>query len=270
MPADLTAASRHQHLALYDPSAIPSDLPVDADLDTPDPTPLSDPVIRDLTARGGALILRIAEEDCEARMRVFVDEEPPQALLERGALIVGGGTLRVPTGTLRADGLEFIASAGQVRTHSRGETIAVPAGDYEVAVRELMSWKLRHRTRSTHAGTQPTDRIAHRLITAYTWVGIILIPANLLGAPILIGALWQARGWQTGVTAAAVVLVIDTIIIGGFWLLQAAQKRFPALTRIQAADAAFDDENPDLVIVLKRQTCTATGGVPTFGQIVLR
>jgi hypothetical protein len=50
MPADLTAASRHEHLVLYDPAAIPPDLAVDPDLDPQGPT-----------------------EDCEARLRVFVD-----------------------------------------------------------------------------------------------------------------------------------------------------------------------------------------------------
>jgi len=80
MPTDVTAASRHEHLVLYDPAAIPPDLAVDPDLDAQDPKPLSASGIREVTSRGDALILHIPTEDCEARLRVFVDEDPPQPI----------------------------------------------------------------------------------------------------------------------------------------------------------------------------------------------
>ena len=269
MPTDVTAASRHEHLVLYDPGAIASDLPLDPDLEAQDPTPLPASAIRDVTARGEALILHIPTEDCEARLRVVVDEDPPQLIAGRGALVVSGATLKVPTGTLKADGLEFMTRAGDVRTHSEAETIAVPPGDYEVEVRELMSWKLRHHKSSTRRGTSPGDRLAHRLVTAYTWVGIVMIPANVLVAPMVVGGLWQARGWRTGLTAAAIILAIDLVVFGGFWVLQAGQKRFPALSRIQEADAAFERENPDIVVVLRRRPENVNRNVPTLGKIRL-
>ena len=270
MPTDVTAASRHEHLVLYDPGAVPRDLPVDPDLEAQDPKLPPASAIREVTSRGDALILHIPEEDCEARMRVFVNEDPPEPIRERSALVISGATLTVPTGTLRADGLEFMARPGDVRKHSEAESIAVPPGDYEVEVRELMSWKLRHRQSSTRRGARPGDKLAYRLVTAYTWVGIILIPGNLLVAPIVVGGLWKARGWRTGLTVASAILLIDAVVLGGFWLLEAAQKRFPALSRIQQADAAFDRENPDIVVVLRRRAGTSASSIPAFGEIRLK
>src|SRR5688500_8293564 len=116
MPTDLTAASRHAHLVLYYPGALPSNLPVDPDLDAQDPKPLPAVAVRGVTERAEALVLHIPEEDCEARMRLFVNEDVPPSIVERGAPVVSGATLKVPTGTLRADGLEFMAPAGRVRT----------------------------------------------------------------------------------------------------------------------------------------------------------
>ena len=269
MPTDVTVASRHEHLVLYDPAAIPPDLPIDPDLEAQDPKPPPASAIREVTSRGEALVLHIPTEDCEARLRVFVDEEPPQSIAGRGGVIISGARLKVPTGTLKADGLEFMARSGEVRKHSEAETIAVPPGDYEVEVRELMTWKLRHRASSTRSGTRTGDRMAHRLVTVYTWVGIVLIPANILVAPIIVGVLWQAQGWRSGIAAASLILVIDAVVLGGFWLLESAQKRFPALSRVQQADADFERENPDIVVVLRRRVAAASTSLPAFGQIRL-
>jgi hypothetical protein len=270
MPTDVTAASRHEHLVLYDPAAIPSDLAVDPDLDAQDPKPLSPSGIREVTSRGDALILHIPTEDCEASLRVYVDEDPPQSIAGRGGVIVSGARLKVPTGMLKADGLEFMARPGEVRKHSEAANIAVPPGDYEVEVRELMTWKLRRRKSSTRSVTRSGGRMTHRLVTVYTWVGIVLIPANLLIAPIIVGGLWQAQGWRSGVTAASLILVIDAVVLGGFWVLESAQKRFPALSRIQQADADFEHENPDIAVVLRRRVGAASPSLPAFGQIVLK
>ena len=62
----------------------------------------------------------------------------------------------------------------------------------------------------------------------------------------------------------------DVVIVAGFWVLQAAQKRFPALSRIQDADAAFDLENPDVVVVLRRRADASHIRVPAFGEIRLQ
>ena len=57
--------------------------------------------------------------------------------------------------------------------------------------------------------------------------------------------------------------------MGGFRVLQAAQKRFPALTRIKNADTAFDLDNPDMVVVLRHRS-DASSSILAFGQILLQ
>lgn len=274
LPAEVIAASRHEHLVLYDPAAIRADVPVDPDLEAQDPKPLLPSAIRDVAARGEALILHMPGEDCEARLKLFVDEDPPAPIPERSAVVLSGARLQVPTGTLRADGLEFLSRPGEVRTHSEATETVVPAGEYEIEVRELLSWKLRNRASHTLRGTRSSDRLAHTLVTAYTWVGILMLPGNLLIAPMVIAFFWRSRGWRGALTAAAIMLVIDVVVFGGFWLLEAAQKRFPALNRVAQADAAFERENPDIVVVLRRaslgaESRGAKAGVPAFGQILV-
>jgi hypothetical protein len=267
MSHDLTAASRHEHLVLYDPGAIPPEAEVDPDLDAQDPKLPPAAAFRELAERGRALIVHIPTEDCEARLRVFVDEDPPEALRTHGRLVLERATLAVPTGRLKADGLEFLTRPGEVRRHSQVAETEIPPGEYSLEVLDLLSWKLRHGAAETQAGTSSWERLVHRLTLVYTWLGIILMPANLLGAPMIVGGLWKARGWRTGLTAAGVILAVDAVVLGGFWLLQAAQKKFPALTRVRDAEATFDRQYPDVVIVLRRLAAPADGAAPAFVQI---
>lgn len=115
---------------LYDPAAIPAGIPVDPDMQAQDPKLPPEAAIKDLAARGEALILHIPTEDCEARLRLFVDEEPPESIQDRGAMVLSGALLKVPSGGLKADGLEFLARPGEIRQHSQAGEATVPAGDY--------------------------------------------------------------------------------------------------------------------------------------------
>jgi len=265
--AEVVAASRHQHLVLYDPAAIPADTPVDPDLQAQDPTLLVESAMKDLAARGEALILHIPTEDCEARLRLFVDEEPPESIQARGTVVLRGAMLKVPSGGLKAHGLEFLARPGEIRQHSQAEEAAVPAGDYSVEVRELFSWKVRHRAAAIRGASGSFERIVHRLVLIYTWLGIVLIPGNVLVAPMVVGGLWKSRGWRTGLTVAAIILAVDALVLAGFWLLQAAQKRFPSLTRVADVEAAFERENPDIAVVLRRRDIPSDGSPPAFARI---
>jgi hypothetical protein len=267
MSHDLTAASRHEHLVLYDPAAIPADADVDPDLDAQDPKLPPAAAIRELAEGGRALIVHIPTEDCEGRLRVFVDEDLPEALRRHGRVVLERATLAVPTGRLKADGLEFVTRPGEVRRHSQATETVVPSGEYSIEVLDLLTWKVRHGAAEARVDTSSWERLVHRLTLVYTWLGIILMPANLLGAPIIVGGLWKARGWQTGLTAAGVILAVDAVVLGGFWLLQAAQKKFPALTRVRDAEATFDREYPDIAIVLRRHASPTDGAVPAFARI---
>ena len=183
MIASLSASSRHEHLALYDPAGIPVEIPLDPDLDAQDPKPPPRAVLKDLAASGAALILRIRSEDCEATMRLEVDEPPDLDARQRGKTVLEGAVLALPTGEARFEGAEFISRAGEHRTHSESESASVPPGTYSVHVLELLTWKLKNLPLAVRAGTTPFERRVHALVQAYTWLGILLFPGNLLVAP---------------------------------------------------------------------------------------
>jgi hypothetical protein len=269
MRADLRAGSRHEHLILYDPASIPSDTPVDPDLDAQDPALMPGDAMRALAAGGLALILHIPEEDCEARLRLFVDEPPPDLIAQRGATVLTGAVLKVPTGCLKADGLEFLTRPGDARRHSEAETAIVPPGDYDIEVRELMSWKLQHGAAEIRRGAGPIARAVHTLTRVYTWLGLLTIVANFFLIPG-IGVWYSRRGWgRSAWQTIASLLVFDALVLAGFWILEWARKRFPGIFRMADAEATFDRDHPDIAIVLGRRAIPARGSVPTFVRIPL-
>jgi hypothetical protein len=269
MQTELTAASRHEHLVLFDPGAIPIGTPVDPDLLAQDPKLLSASAMMDLAARGQALILHIPTEDCEARIQLFVDEAPSERIRSRGTVVLANAALDVPTGVLKADGLEFLSRPGEHRAESQAEQTVVPAGRYSVEVLNLLPWKLRHRIADGRCGLGWKEKAVHRLVFAYTWLGVLLLPGNLLVAPMVLVPFWRSRDWRGGLAAAAIILAINVVIVGGFWLLQAAQKRFPILFRVADADADFERENPDVVIVLRVGASDPAARPPALARLAL-
>jgi len=267
MQAEITAASRHEYLALYDPAAIPADAPFDPDLQAQDPKLPPKAAIKELAAEGHALIVHIPTEDCEARFQVLVDEEPSEPIRHRATVVLAGATLRVPSGRLKADGLEFLSRPGEVRVHSEAEEITIRAGEYSVEVLDLLSWKLRNRVAEARRGVGPLHIAIHRLVAIYTWLGVLLFPGNLFVAPILVAFYWRSRGWRIGLAVAAAILAVDTVIVGGFWLLQGAQKRFPGLFRVAEADAAFERQHPDVVVILRPRSSDAAPGPPALASL---
>jgi hypothetical protein len=73
----------------------------------------------------------------------------------------------------------------------------------------------------------------------------------LFGAPIALLFYWERRGWRGAAAALAVIVAIDAVVFGGFWLLQALRSRFPALFRVIDLDLAFEAAYPDLVVLLR-------------------
>jgi hypothetical protein len=247
---NLTAASRCEHLVLYDPAAIPPDTPVDPDLEAQEPRLLPAAAMMDLASRGDALVLHVPEEDCEARFRLFVDEEPPADLRGKGSLLLAGSWLRVPSGRVRADGLEFLCPAGETRAHSQAEEAALPAGVYTLEVLNLMPWKAAHRVSEGRRGIGPMHRALNRLLVLYAILGAAMIPANLFLAPMVVAWFWKKQRWAGATRAVAVILVVDAVVLAGFWLLDASKRRYPGLFAVMDADAAFDAAHPDIVVVM--------------------
>lgn len=266
MQAKLTAASRHEHLVLYDPAAIPADTPVDPDLEAQDPHLLPAPAMMRLASRGQALVLRIPGEDCEARIRLFVHEDPPEQVRRRGEVLVSGARLLVPSGLLRADGLEFLCRPGEARPHAEPEDASVPSGVYAVEVLNLLGWKAANRLTEVGRGIGRKHRVVHTVVSIYTWLGILMLPANLLVAPLVVVTFWRSHGWQGAATAIAAILAIDALVLGGFWLLAAVQRRSPALFRVAEADAAFESANPDVLVVLQPSEHAGDGGAAAYAE----
>jgi hypothetical protein len=265
MQADVTAASREQHLVLFDPAAIPADAPVDPDMQAQEPTLMPGTAIMRLASTGDALILHIPTEDCEAQLRVFAAEEPPEPLRRNGAVVLKGALLRVPSGRLKADGLEFLVRAGETRAHSLAEEATIPPGDYSVEVVNLQGWKARNRLTEGRRGMGAADTVVHRLITAYTLLGVVLLIANVFVAPMIVAWFYRSGGWPGALRAGAMILAVDALVFGGFWVLEAAQKRLPILSRVSDADAAFDRENPDIIVIL--HPASAGASAPAFATI---
>jgi hypothetical protein len=265
--ARLSAASRHEYLALYDPAAIPETFPLDPDLETPEPEPPPRASLDALATSGDALFLRIASEDCEADFRVLVDEAPDGTVQQRGKPVLSNARLRLPGGRLRADGVEFICRPGQVRVDAAGSATEVPPGEYAVEVVELLTWKLRSSPGEVRRGATRFERIAHALSLVYLSIGVLMLPLNLFGGPMAAVYAHGRYGWKGVAFVAAGLLALDVVVFGGFWLLEAAQRRFPALARVREIREKLDEDNPDIVVVLRPARAGAGPAQPAIAEI---
>ena len=271
MPAihELSASSRHRHLVLYDPAAIPKDIPVDPDLEAQDPNPAPKKAIRELAAHGHALVVRIPTEDCEATICLQIDQGIDDYFRKRGTVLVTDARLHVPSGEIKADGVEFIVRSGEVRTHSEAQSCRVPKGAYDVEVLELINWKLKNVEEEVRARTTRLERFSDRLIQAYTWCGILLFPSNLLIAPVAIGIAWASKGWGSALIVGGIVLAIDIVILGGFRILDRATRRFSFLSRVSQLHRTLEQDHPDIVVLLRTAPAGRVTQVPTFAAVKL-
>ena len=169
---------------------------------------------------------------------------PETFLRERAVRALHGARLRLPGGTLTVDGIEFLCRAGQKRVHSDGESIEVPSGEYTVEVLNLMPWKETHRTAEINKQTSGIDRLVDKVVGAYTWLGVVLFPLNILFAPAAIVLVLVLAGWRQALTLAAAVVLADVLVLAGFWVLDAASRIFPTLRRGGDVRLAFETENP--------------------------
>ena len=262
MIQDLRPASTREHLVFFDPQAIPAEAEVDPDLEAQHPELPSPDTIRGLTTHGQALVLKIPGEDCEAAVRLFVDEAMPESLQKHGKRRLEGALLQLPSGTLRADGLEFLTRPGEERLHSEAERVPLEPGPYEVELWDFFHIKTQHAESFVKAQTSATQRLMSRLINLYAWLGLVLIPANLLLFPMAI--LWSAdRGdWKTALLALGILLGVDVLVFSGFHLLEWANRKFPALNRANELRRQFHAEFPDLALLLRSAAPQEALGTP--------
>ena len=247
---DLDAASRHEHLVVYDPAAIPPGTPFDPDLEAQEPEPLSDAALRALAAAGSALVLHFPVDDCEATVRVVSGEAPPH-LAERGRVVLERARLRAPAGELKADGAEFLHGPGAPRASAATSAVRVAAGDHEATVFDLVPWKTANRSALLRGATTPAARRADLAQTAVAIAGAVLIPVNLFLVPMALAVAWKRGGIRAALIVLAAFAVVDGIVLGAAWALEALRRRRPELGGAAEARLRFERENPDVLVCLR-------------------
>ncbi len=267
MRTEVIAWSRHEHLVLYDPAAIPADTPIDKDFDAQEPVPVPVSAMEDLAAHGQALILRIACEDCQASIRVLVEELAESHIRERGIQVIDGANLRIPAGKLIVDGIEFLCRPGEVRRWSEAQPIAIPAGNYEVEVFNLMPWIALNREIEFKKKTTSIGRMVGKVVHAITCLSLLLFLAMAALTIFAVGSI-IASGWEQASWMVWWAVLGDVVVYVGFWVMDIAGRRFPLLRQAGDAWSAFDAENPDVVICL-RQTAGEGGGGTGRGMATL-
>jgi hypothetical protein len=256
---DFHLAGGAWYLVLHDPHALPAGFPVDPDTKTDQPAAPPAEAITELADNGQALVIKMPEKwDSEASLRVFVDQEPAALLRERSSTHRGvtGAKLSVPSGNLIAGGAEYIELPGLHRRQSLAERAEIRYGDYQLEVIDLFEWKIANVDQYTRERTTWLTRVVSKLAVVVAIGGCLLIAANVIAIPGLI--IYGLKGNDALALRIGVVLgVTDLIVIGGGSLFAFLSERFPSLDLLGKASRVqkgFEQENPDVVAVLKRVT----------------
>lgn len=252
MQFDFEPSSRHRFVVLYDAAALPADFPVDPDLATPEPDPPSHTAVRELAKQGRAFVVEVpSEEDCQATIRVFVDENPPAELVKRGKCVARESLMKIPSGVLRAAGSEFMCLPGQQRTEVENEPEAkISSGDYLLTVHELVRWKLKHRRSEIRARTTPVARFVDVLTQGFGFFCAVLFVAHILVVPVVLWIAWRKHGGHTALKIGGIILAVDAVVYLLILLLAALEKKFD-LFNVAEVRRKFDAEHPDFVVVLQ-------------------
>ena len=266
MRFDFEPSSRYRFVVLYDPAALPANLPLDQDLEAQDPTPPPHNSVRALTKEGRAFVVEVpTEEDCEATIRVFVDEQPPEVI--KKAKIVGREMLiQIPGGTLRADGSEFMCFPGMTRKEGNEDpAMNLPAGNYLMTIHELVHWKLRNRTKELRALSTPLIRFMDVIGQTMGILGAILAVGHILVLPAVLWAVWSKHGWKSAGKFALIVFAIDVFLIGCIVLYGWLEKKISHNSGMAEIRNKFDAEHPDFIVTLQSANGQASSGdIPLF------
>ena len=252
MRFDFEPYSRHRFLVLYDPAALPADFPLDSNLATsePDPPPHAD--VRELAKNGCAFVVEVpSEEDCQATIRVYVNETPPAELVRKAKCIASESLMLIPGGVLRADGSEFMCLPGQKREElANGPVARIPSGNHLMTVYELVRWKLKHRQAEIRARATPLARFVDLLTQSFGMFCAVLFVANILVVPVVLWLAWNEHGWPAMLKVGGIVLVVDAAAYLLILLLLTLDKKLD-LFNVSEIRKQFDAEHPDFIVVLQ-------------------
>lgn len=249
---DLTAASFGTHLVLYDPAAIPDDFPFDADTETPEPAPPSPEALRQLATAGKALVLEIAAGDCEATIRVLVDEPLPNTHGGPQKPSVLESRLEVPSGVLTAAGAEFIHPVPNARRFSDCAVVKVPAGNYHIQVVDRYARKEAPRDAYVESKTTITNRRISKAVDYFTFSWIALFVSTILIVPGITLLIWINLGYIAALIGIGSLVAIHVAYLLAFGILGWATSHWPGIDQPSFARSEFDRDNPDVLVALHR------------------
>lgn len=270
MQKDFSPSSREQHVAIYDPHALPAGFPIDPDLESAEPSPPPKEAIASLAKEGLAFVLHIPHGDCEPHIKCFINEEPPDYLIEKAGqkARVVNSLMHVPSGTIISDGIEFLCFPNTKRQHGLSEEIQIPPGDYRLTVYSLVRWKNRNSDSEFRRLTSSSGRFAEKIMNSLGCLAAAMFPGNLIFAPILILLVGSLSSWRSAIKLAVAILIIDILLLIVFHALERLEQRFPILRQAHKIRETFEQENPDIVLHLARQTdATSNNSTPAYHAI---
>jgi hypothetical protein len=193
----------------------------------------------DAAARDGRALLLPIGDDCDVRIRVFVDEEPPAELsAATKPLRLTDASLSVPSGRLVATGAEAIDAHEREPLPGTHAAAQVPAGTYRVSAFQAFEWKARHRAAYI---ARTSSRAARLLLGAETAFG-------LGAAMFLVGNFFLLPG--LGMLALAVLLAVDALFYVALLAFQRWMVPSALYRRAHAAQDQFERAFPDVVVQL--------------------
>lgn len=243
MVVDLTAASGTKHLILVDPSSIQGLSGVTDDH--------LDPRLLPLANDGRALLIHVPRGDCEATIRVFVNEEPP-ADLKRAASRsrLSNFLLQVPSGVIEAAGAEDVGKTVDDREPGTFALAHLGAGTFLGDAFNTVRWKLRNRKRYVARRTSPLARRLRLVQNVAGFSGAVLIVGHILAVGPLIGMAFWVGGRRTGITALVALAVFDVLAWLFFYALDRASRTLAVFNEAREIEEHFERTYPDVVVSL--------------------
>ena len=239
MRFDLTSGTDLGAHALYDPDAV---IPIDADT----PYPEWEQWMRSQEQAGRVLHYNDGS-DGKIHMKVVVDEEFDDPGHVRGPG-VEGAILRVPGGTLRLGGVEYLPAIGGRPPREKMVTeVEVPPGNYRVEAFEV-EWDENdgraeaERRQMLQPGDSEYARFVNRCACpACAGLMLLCLAFNL-------GMLFLRKPWLWKLTAIGCSLAVTLLAAGAMRMMTHCQR----MRRWEEAEAAIERHYPHLVVVLTR------------------
>jgi hypothetical protein len=96
---------------------------------------------------------------------------------------------------------------------------------------------------------------------------VLLIPATILVAPAAVIVVWLISGWRPAMVLTGSVALVNILVLVGFWVLEIASRRIPAIDRESEVRLAFEADNPDVVVCLGWLSGESARKIPSIATL---